>query len=242
MHWAFNWDLYGSYPEGADVFQTIDQMSTLTLFLAGLFLVCFLCSLFCEWRISRGWEPRWLETFKPGCEILEMRGSMGDHATVFVQLADGSSETYLADRAEMKELETGSVSHLWVIGKHISRIRKVGAAAPDFAVKMHGKLRLAPGSRKIDGVIVAFILLCVSVLFTGIGTRIMIVKEYAMAYGRTSYGQEPRYHLFEGSNAASLGLILLGIGVAILITLCVLWKRGWDASDLKNLDPLADWI
>ncbi|HLO97538.1 MAG TPA: hypothetical protein VK171_02985, partial [Fimbriimonas sp.] len=157
-HWAFNWHLYGSYPEGAPVFQTIDQMSSLTLFLAGLFFVCFIGTAICEWRISRGWEPRYLETFKPGCEIVEIRGYEGDHATVLVKLSDGTEETYLADRQEMKELEIDSVSHLWVIGKHISRIRKISDGPTDLKFKQLAKLRLMPGRASGDSILTVAIL------------------------------------------------------------------------------------
>lgn len=232
LHWASNWELMGNYPEGAEVFQTIDKVSGLSLALMIVFLICLAITATLEIGIGRGWEPKFLETFKPGCEVLSMSGSSGD-VKVLVRLNDGSEETYIADRDERRELQIGMICHLWVIGKYVSRIMLIAPGSAGSPHHQFARLRLAPDKPAADSAIVVGILLLVSTLLTGTGARYMIVKEFVFRSGRSWNGTRST-SVTNGSEAVILGLVMLLAGVAIIITLCVLWKRGWDTSELVS--------
>ncbi|HLO98296.1 MAG TPA: hypothetical protein VK171_06850, partial [Fimbriimonas sp.] len=85
------------------------------------------------------------------------------------------------------------------------------------------------------------ILLIASVLLTGCGARIMVVGEFAIS-SRRRYYSNSSYTVVTGSQATTTGLVLFLLGVAIIITLSVLWKRGWSASEIQSgLEPYDRW-
>ncbi|HLO97539.1 MAG TPA: hypothetical protein VK171_02990 [Fimbriimonas sp.] len=225
-HWSFNWPLLAGHAEGAPILQTVDQLSTLTLFLTVLLTVGACISFFFEWRISQGWEPRFLETFKPGCQILELLAS-----SVVVEHADGSTDVYVADADEMKELEIGSTCHLWVIGKHLSRIRKLESADPSKPNKGLAGLRLTPGVSLLDGIPKNVLLLSGSALLTGTGFRALVVQEMSGTTGRRSFSERSTYTL-TGADAIMGGLIEVVLGLALVGIVAIVWRKGWLLSDV----------
>lgn len=241
MHWSFNWDLYATYPDGADVYQTIDRVSPLTLQMAVVFGALLICTAILEFFVWLGWEPRALETFKPGCTVLGVNRDSGKYSEVLVRHHDNSEENYLADQKELVQLHESETMHLWVIGKHVSRVRPLPSGKQS-TLKRVTSISMAPDRSWIEAIPTAVMAIALSALLTGAGVRTMVVQDILIA-SRRHYREYPELSVSTGSSAAMIGLVLLVIGLAIFVVMCVLWKRGWDPKDeTPNNNHQGMWI
>ncbi len=191
-----------------------------------IFGIALLVMLGIELAIAFGWEPRSLEIYRPGCQVLEFQPkSPTKSATVIVRHADGRVQSYIADREEIRQLEVDSVAHLWVIGKQISRVlilqRNVATLPPSRAERAD----VVPDGPIANGWLFVGILSLISAYLSGTGLLPMITREFVIESGRR---RTYVIYVEQGSSVSAWGLVAFLLGVGILIGLAYLWKRGWD--------------
>lgn len=183
-----------------------------------------------ELCLYRGWEPKFLEVLKPGCEILQMTPALdGSRATVMVRLANGAIDTYEADSDEMREIQLGSVSHLWVIGKYISRIRVITPNLNVAPASRAERLAILPQSLSLGSGIPLLVFLVGSCFATGTGLLLAITREaQTTSNGTRRHPTPPITQHFEGTNVALGGVGLIVLGLSIVMVLFFYLRIGWD--------------
>ncbi|MBS1700169.1 MAG: hypothetical protein JST12_00780 [Armatimonadetes bacterium] len=218
--------LFKDYIPGTIVFAEVAMAISLAV---GLVLA------FIEWRIWRGWEPHWLETMKPGCEIISFAPKPGEGAVVFVQFPNGQQETYLADGEELPELELGMTCHLWVIGQHISRLRVIDQKKD---LSYLQRLRLDPKLTAHQSFLASLLITCASAACVGMGASTVLTGHTLMSVERYhSVLETPRTVSVDGGDAVAFGLIGLVLGLAFSFLIALLWRQGWKTSDANFSTP-----
>lgn len=212
----------------------VERLSHISLVLAICFATVGLCFLAVELFIRAGWEPRFLEVFRPGCEIVEKEILPGGKSRAFVRFPSGVVETFEADRFETDELIPGSVCHLWVIGQHISRIRVIDPNVNPAPLARWERLAIRPDRNSLRSWLTILGTFFLSSYFVGLGLIVMFGHSFILTpYKRRSWDRErPNPILYEGTEASLLGLSFAIGGIALLAYVIYLWKKGWDESTL----------
>lgn len=225
--------------------QNLIKISMVTSILVG---VVGLTLLAVEYAIRKGWEPHFLEVYRPGCHILETKGLPEGKSQVTIRHANGEVQSYEADASEAKEVKIGSLSHLWVIGQYISRIQVVKSDFGSDRLESWERTLLKPNSRPF----ITWTTIIVSTVASG----------YLVAYGAfVAFGgslvipilggnEEGKADadLYEGLWVNMMGLFLLLGGIATFAYLAYQWKRGWDEtlfdklSEIRENDSTEEWI
>jgi hypothetical protein len=187
--------------------------------------------------LYRGWEPRFLEALKPGCEILKMTAALDrSKATVMVRLANGAIDTFEADPEEMNEIKVGSISHIWVIGKYISRIRLITPMADPDPVSQADRIAILPQTISLrTGIFLSFFLVGAS-YSTGVGLLMAITREAQYTIGaRRRYSNASSYtEHFQGGLVPLVGVGLIVLGIVLVFILYFALKIGWDDEALES--------
>ena len=189
-----------------------------------------------EWRIHRGWEPHWLEVYRPGCSILEVEPLPLGKANLVVRLPNGEVQTYEADEEETKEVQVGSTSHLWVIGRYISRIQLISPRNNAQSVQIWEWTLIRPNEK--PGLTWFFI-----VFFSALSSY-LVAYGLVLAFGGSLIvpaigGDEngrPYVDLYEGQWVSFTGVTFAFVGLAIFAWLVYQWKRGWDDTFFVDMD------
>lgn len=216
----------------------VTRMFQLSLSFAALCGGVLLTFLILEIAIASGWEPQALEVFRPGCEIIEFQPkSPGKSATVIVRLSDRSVQTYIADREEILELEVGSIAHLWVIGKHISRIRTLQKNVMPASVLREERLDVIPQKNAFRAWSTIGVLFLLAAYISGTGFLPMIAREFVVDMG----SRRSRTISVESGPLVSLfGFLAFLVGAGIVFGLAYLWKRGWDDTMFEGSNNIWD--
>lgn len=189
-----------------------------------------------ELAIHRGWEPHWLEVYRPGCSILEVEPLPHGKANVVVRMANGEVQTFEADEEEAKEIRVGSTSHLWVIGGYISRIQLISPRNQAQSVQIWEWTLIRPNEK--PGLTWFFI-----VLFTALSSY-LVAYGLILAFGGSlivpaiggDEAGQPYVDLYEGQWVSMTGVTFVFVGFAIFAWLVYQWKRGWDDTAFVNME------
>lgn len=188
-----------------------------------------------EVAIRRGWEPAFLEVYRPGCTILEMERLQEGKSNVTVLHSTGETQVYEADASETPEVEVGSTSHLWVIGQYISRIQVIEHAPVIPKISLWSRVSLKPNTKPW----LAGSLIVISTLLTGYATAYGLIVSLggSLVIPQSSWPDgRPDADLYEGTDIHLIGLTLLILGVAGFLFTAYSWYRGWDESVFENLE------
>lgn len=180
-----------------------------------------------ELLIWRGWEPRFLETMKPGCEVIAVSPLPGYGSTIYVQFMDGGQETYEADRSEAPDLQPGATCHLWVIGKYVSRYRILEESADRGLLQ---KIALDPSLEPRNSLSSSLMMTMISALFTGMGLVAMITKHANISSNRANTWGDSHSIPLDGIDASIFGFVFFVIGVLMMAVFGVIWRIGWKQA------------
>jgi len=190
-----------------------------------------------ELAIRRGWEPAFMEVYRPGCTILESKRLPDGKSSVVVRLPSGEVQTYEADESETKEIQVGSLTHLWVIGQYVSRLQIIKPVAQAAPLALWERNAIKPNSKPF----LAGTTILLSTLIGGYLTAYGMV----MAFGGSVVFAPMSTDLYEGTEISIIGLIVAIVGISIFAFTAYQWKRGWDESYFENLDDSQnsmDWM
>jgi hypothetical protein len=194
-----------------------------------------------ELAILKGWEPKWLRRFVPGCLVIEIYKNGSDpkeHRRIEIQAPSGWANWYILDSDEVGLCSVGDTIHLWAIGKHVAHLMVVDKSQ----IVYPPKTRIVPWSRiwemKQDGC--AWIVMWLAPLFSGglfgKGVEHLLFQEVHWTSGR-------RYnriaHIATGSPALWAGGTLALLGVGLAVCAFYYWLQGWDDSSI-NSDNLIE--
>ncbi len=205
---------------------------------SGLGLVSFTL-LGIELAIRRGWEPHFLEVYRPACEILEVEHLPDGKSNVTVKLQDGSIEAYEADRAETKDLEVGSLTHLWVIGAFVSRVQVFRRTEGVYIPSNWHRMRLKPNSKPFLAATTIIISTALSGYLTAYGG--VVALGGSMIVPSTDYDGGPWADLYMGIETHIVGLVIALIGMAIFGGIWYLWAKGWDETTFQGESSGPNW-
>ena len=218
----------------------VHQLMT-TLVVASILLgIVGIALLAIEVAIRKGWEPHFLEVYRPACEILEQEHLPNGKSNVTVRLHTGDIEAYEADEEETKEIQVGSISHLWVIGAYISRIKFLSKSAGIYIPSGHRRFGLKPNSRPV----LASITIALSTLLSGYLTAygIVVAVGGSMIVHATNDQGTPQPEMYMGTETSFLGLLFALGGIAIFGYVAYLWWSGWDETTFtSHSDQVQDW-
>jgi hypothetical protein len=207
-----------SWRSNPNIASTFNLVSLVVLIAFGI-IALLLLGL--EIRLRNGWEPRSMEVFKPGCEILKMTSSLDKtRATVMVRLNGGAIDTYEADPDEMRELQVGSISHLWVIGRYISRIRLVNPIGSGPLVTQSERMAILPQMISLR---------------SGLGVIVAITREVQITNGGLKRnGGIVSSEFSRGNWVPIAGMTAMIVGLVILASLGYVLHKGWDDVALED--------
>jgi hypothetical protein len=192
-----------------------------------------------EFRIIRGWEPRWLRRFVPGwlvVDIFKHGSDPKEHRRIEIQSPEGWANWYILDSEEMGLCKVGDTIHLWAIGKHVAHITVIEASPIVYSPKS----RIASWGRTIQqsqgGC--AWIVMVLGPLLggglVGKGLEHLISSEvHFSGSGRRYRASSPR--IGTGLEAQVVGVVLLVAGLALLSYVLHRWLTGWDDDEINSL-------
>lgn len=192
-----------------------------------------------ELAIRRGWEPHFLEIYRPACEILEVERLLEGKSNVTVKLQNGSIEAYEADQAETKELEVGSLTHLWVIGAFVSRVQVFRQAEGIYIPPKMRRMGLKPNSKPFLATITIIISTALSGYLTAYGW--VVAMGGSMIVPSSDYDGGPWADLYMGIETHLVGLAIALIGMAIFGGVWYLWAKGWDETTFQGEASGPNW-
>ena len=193
---------------------------------------------FIEFRIVRGWEPRWLRRFVPGCVVVDVYKHGSDpkeHRRIEVQSPHGWANWYILDSEETGLCKVGDTVHVWAIGKHVAHITVIEASP----IVYSPKTRLAGWGRTIEqsqGGCAWMVMALAPLLGGGLvgkGLEHLIFAEAIFSERRRFRAGVPR--LATGFEAQFVGVVLLVAGLALLGYVLHRWLTGWDDEELNSL-------
>jgi hypothetical protein len=199
----------------------------------GLIIVGFI-----EFRIVRGWEPRWLRRFIPGCVVVDIYKHGSDpkeHRRIEVQSPQGWANWYILDSEETGLCKVGDTVHVWAIGKHVAHITVIEASM----IVHSPKTRLAGWGRTIEqsqGGCAWMVMVFAPLLGGGLvgkGLEHLIFGEAIFSERRRFRAGVPR--LATGFDAQFVGVVLLVAGLALLGYVLHRWLTGWEDDEVNSL-------
>jgi len=191
-----------------------------------------------EFRIIRGWEPRWLRRFVPGCLVVDIFKHGSDpkeHRRIEIQSPEGWANWYILDSEEMGLCKVGDTIHLWAIGKHVAHITVIEASPIVYSPKS----RIASWGRTIEqsqGGCAWMVMALAPLLGGGLvgkGLEHLMFGEAIFSERRRFRAGVPR--LATGFEAQFVGVVLLVAGLALLGYVLHRWLTGWDDEELNSL-------
>ncbi len=204
----------------------------------GLGLVSFTL-LGIELAVRRGWEPQFLEIYRPACEVLEVEHLSAGKSNVTVKLHSGSIEVFEADQEETKEIVVGSVTHLWVIGAFVSRVQVFKRTEGIYIPPNWHRMRLKPNSKPFLATTTIIVSTALSGYLTAYGW--VVAMGGSMIVPSTDYDGGPWADLYTGVETNFVGLTLAMIGMAIFGGVWYLWAKGWDETTFQGETSGPDW-
>ncbi len=222
-----------SWRSNPNIASTFNLVSLVVLIAFGI-IALLLLGL--EIRLRNGWEPRSMEVFKPGCEILKMTSSLDKtRATVMVRLNGGAIDTYEADPDEMRELQVGSISHLWVIGRYISRIRLVNPIGSGPLVTQSERMAILPQMISLRSGLGVIATVWLSAYCFGFGLIVAITREVQITNGGLKRnGGIVSSEFSRGNWVPIAGMTAMIVGLIILASLGYVLHKGWDDVALED--------
>jgi len=194
---------------------------------------------FIEFRIARGWEPRWLRRFIPGCVVVDVYKHGSDpkeHRRIEIQSPEGWANWYILDSEETGLCKVGDTIHLWAIGKHAAHITVIEASPIVYSPKS----RIASWGRTIQqsqGGCAWIVMILGPLLGGGLvgkGLEHLISSEvHFSGSGRRYRASSPR--IGTGLEAQVVGVVLLVAGMALLSYFLHRWLTGWDDDEVNSL-------
>lgn len=107
-------------------------------FIQGIFFFFFLFVIalsVAEFRLARGWEPKFLEIHWIGMTVTDKNSADGKLLVAVKGLTEEHS--FICDQEEHDRFEIGDIVHLWTIGPYVSRSIKVDE------IQNYGRRRVA---------------------------------------------------------------------------------------------------
>ncbi len=204
---------------------------------AGIFgLICAGALFFfgiLEFLVWRGWEPRFLETMKPGCEVIAISPSPGYGSTIYVRFPNGEQETYEADSKEARELQPGVTCHLWVIGKYVSRYRILEETQDRGLLQ---SIALDPSLNTRDSFFSSLFMMIISAVCTGMGLAAIVTQHTTVGRDSNAWRSSPTIPV-DGIDASIFGLVFFVIGVMMMIAFGGIWRMGWKRAGGTTESP-----
>lgn len=192
-----------------------------------------------EIAIMRGWEPRWLRRFVPGCLVVDIykHGSdPKDHRRIEIQSPQGWANWYILDSDEVGLCNVGDTIHLWAIGKHVAHV----AVVEPSTIVYSPKTRIAGWGRAIEqsqGGCAWMVMALAPLLGGGLVGKglehLMFAEVHFSGGGRRYRAAAPR--IGTGFEAQFIGGALLVAGLALLGYVLYRWLTGWDDDEINSL-------
>ncbi len=192
-----------------------------------------------EFRVMRGWEPRWLRRFVPGCFVVDIYKHGSDpkeHRRIEIQSPQGWANWYILDSEEVGLCKVGDTIHLWAIGKHVAHLTVVEPST----IVYPPKTRIAEWGRTIEqsqGGCAWMVMALAPLLGGGLvgkGLEHLFFAEVHFSGGGRRYrAAAPR--IGTGFEAQFIGIALLVAGLALLGYVLYRWLDGWDDEEINSL-------